>query len=181
MIGEFPNRIRTAACLLPPVWSNDTPRLLDACTQFVEPWLAEVALQRGYRLTVCDIAPEEPGVVKVDLTKQLPWPDRWFRGIICTDTLEHVQHYEMALREFARVTEPGGFLMLHLPWRGTPPNLAVETAPQDPDEDTHHHCWAFGTDLLPKVDAAGFRLVGGVWSNDDMVFHLSYLYLFARK
>jgi SAM-dependent methyltransferase len=46
----------------------------------------------------------------------IPRPDAAFDAILCTEVLEHVPRPEAALREFARLLSPGGWLILTAPF-----------------------------------------------------------------
>ncbi len=48
---------------------------------------------------------------------QLPFPDRLFDLVTCTDVIEHLSHPEAALREIRRVLRPQGRLVLTTPRR----------------------------------------------------------------
>ena len=45
----------------------------------------------------------------------LPFPDACFDGVICSEVLEHVADYPVALHEIARVLKPGGRLCVSVP------------------------------------------------------------------
>ena len=161
---EFPNRVHLAAYLLPRIVRNEIPLVLDACTRFVDPVLARVAQERGYRLIVCDAAPQEAQVVKVALPGPLPWGDREFRGVISTDTLEHLDDPQAALREFHRLVEPGGFLILGLPIKMDGPKqlktASARLSTDDADALTWGHKWDMGTDIEADIESAGWAVLG---------------------
>jgi SAM-dependent methyltransferase len=50
----------------------------------------------------------------------IPLPDERFDFILCTEVLEHIAEHEHALDEIARVTAPGGWLLVTVP---TPPAI----------------------------------------------------------
>jgi SAM-dependent methyltransferase len=50
---------------------------------------------------------------------RLPFADASFDSVVCSEVLEHLDRYEAALDEIARVTRPGGVLALSVP-RGWP-------------------------------------------------------------
>jgi SAM-dependent methyltransferase len=50
----------------------------------------------------------------------IPLPDERFDLILCTEVLEHITEHEDALNEIARVTSPGGWLLISVP---TPPAI----------------------------------------------------------
>lgn len=45
----------------------------------------------------------------------LPFPDRVFDAVICSEVLEHIPDHHAALREIARVMKPGGRLAVSVP------------------------------------------------------------------
>lgn len=57
------------------------------------------------------------GRVVCATAEALPFIDGWFDVIYCYSTLEHVEEVSSALREMARVLQPGGALYLHTPNR----------------------------------------------------------------
>lgn len=179
---RFPNRVRLAAALLPLVADDCVPKLLDACTKFRDPCLARTAAERGYRLIVCDIEPDEVGVNPVDITGRLPWKDGYFRGVICEDTLEHVPDMLGPLREFRRVIEKDGFLILHLPVAGGAEGWRETSEKLDPTASKHLHQWAPGVaDVERCLDEAGFAVVGKVEGFDDERFRVCVMWLCRRS
>ena len=50
-----------------------------------------------------------------DITS-IPEPDAAFDAIMCVEVLEHLPEPEIAIREFARLTRPGGYLILTAPF-----------------------------------------------------------------
>ncbi len=180
MSNQFPDPVQLAAYMLPHLALDEAPRLLDACTQFVDPWTARVAQERGYRLTVCDLNPETPDVVKVDLGAKLPWPNGWFRGVISSDTLEHLDNTDNALGEFARVTESGGFLILHIPVAGGKTGHFQEKSYRITGKVKNDHKWALGTDILDAALARGYRHVATFFSYDDDRCRAAVMWLLER-
>ena len=77
-------------------------------------------------------ARQRPVVARVHMVQgvgeRLPFPDAFFRQVICTETLEHVPDDRAVLRELVRVLEPGGMLAISVPdeyserllWRFSP-------------------------------------------------------------
>ena len=73
------------------------------------------------------------------------------------DTLEHVQDYRQALREFQRVLEPGGVLLLHVPAYFVDRPASV---PIDPANDPWQHVRYFSTrELVAEIAATGLGLL----------------------
>jgi len=52
-----------------------------------------------------------PGCVVEDI-ERLTFPAGAFHIVLCSDVLEHIRDYELALAEFARVIVPAGYLIL---------------------------------------------------------------------
>lgn len=46
----------------------------------------------------------------------IPEPDQSFDAIMCTEVFEHIPHPADALKEFARLLRPGGYLMITAPF-----------------------------------------------------------------
>lgn len=55
-------------------------------------------------------------IAQVDLEREpLPYPDRAFDLVTCSEVVEHLENYRALLREAYRVTKPGGLLVLTTP------------------------------------------------------------------
>lgn len=98
-----------------------------------------------------------PGVDRIEDLAQLSLPDAVARTIICVDTLEHVFEIRRAIDQMCRVLEPGGVLVIAVPfdfyihhhpddyWRLTPscldrllrPLPAVIVGSQGPETEPH--------------------------------------------
>jgi ubiquinone/menaquinone biosynthesis C-methylase UbiE len=101
--------------------------------------------------------------------------------VICANTMEHIDHCTGALAEFHRITEPGGFLMLHVPVGiGRPEQMRAKSYRIESDTNEHHHTWEHGTEVADWAQAAGYRMIGGAWSADDSAWRLSCLWLMER-
>ena len=92
----------------------------------------------------------------------LPYADRTFDIVVHSDTLEHVKHPDIGLRECRRVTRPGGACIFTVPVivgrltrsrRGLPPSFHGHPACTDPDCLVHTE---FGADVWTYVLEAGF-------------------------
>lgn len=182
---EFPNRVELCAALIPRLMDYGSPplvpRVLDACNKFVDPRMARACMEKGYRLMACDIEPEGFGSNRMDLNERLPLKDGWFRGIVSSDTLEHLKDMGAALREFYRVTEPGGWLILHLPVDLVGGMVRASTVHAEAG-DKDHHIWSPGArsiddDLL----SAGYRVVGRIEGYDRDIFHVSVAWLCVKE
>jgi SAM-dependent methyltransferase len=73
-----------------------------------------------YEPMVKEIVPVDaaplPGVLVVDLSAPLPFPDGSFDTILCTSVLEHVDNAEQAMTEIARLLRPGGHALITVPF-----------------------------------------------------------------
>lgn len=89
-----------------------------------------------------------PGVDKVvnalDLVPE--FGDDAFDVVICCDTLEHIDHFWLALAEMKSIIRPGGYLLITVPDFG----VEVHRHPQD--------YWRFGEDSMHLL-MSGFTLV----------------------
>ena len=56
--------------------------------------------------------PVDGHVTAGSVTDPLPYPDRYFDVVICSEVVEHLEHPEHLLVEARRVIRPGGFLIL---------------------------------------------------------------------
>lgn len=79
-----------------------------------EPWLSKRMAERygsDYIRADYTLPPHD---VKADI-QSLPFRDASFRGLICIGVLEHIPDDFRAMRELARVLEPGGTAVIHVP------------------------------------------------------------------
>jgi SAM-dependent methyltransferase len=67
------------------------------------------------RVVAVDAAPA-PGLDALSLAVPLPFRDDSFDSILCTSVLEHVDNFERAIAEIARVLRPGGRLIVTSPF-----------------------------------------------------------------
>ncbi len=81
------------------------------------------AAENGTRVTAVDfsgtflaMAPRHPGIALVqgDVVG-LPFRDRHFDAVVCSETLEHVPDDAAAVSEIARILRPGGWLFVTVP------------------------------------------------------------------
>lgn len=112
------------------------------------------------------------GVRHEDLTA-LTFPDRSFDCVGCFEVLEHIPDHRPALRELFRCLAPGGTLLLTVPFAldraghveraklradGSVEHLLPPEYHGDPLDGAGVLCFRhFGWDLLPELEAAGFR------------------------
>ncbi len=76
----------------------------------------------GYRMSGCDFraddfAASDSGIEfqQADLNESLPYEDNTFDYVVSTEVLEHLQNPFRAIREFARITKPGGTVVVTTP------------------------------------------------------------------
>jgi SAM-dependent methyltransferase len=58
---------------------------------------------------------QNPDVTPFD-GETIPFEANAFDGVICTEVLEHVAHYQRLVDEMLRVTKPGGRVISTIPW-----------------------------------------------------------------
>lgn len=79
-------------------------------------WAIDIAVESVSRLK--RRLPKADGarlhIVKASLG-QLPFEKASFDVVLCSEVLEHIEDDESALREIARVTKPGGFVVITVP------------------------------------------------------------------
>jgi SAM-dependent methyltransferase len=71
--------------------------------------------QRGYRVTSVDVEPQFEACLKVDANERLPFADKSFDLVWCSEVIEHLRDPAFALSELRRVAKPGGLLVLTTP------------------------------------------------------------------
>lgn len=105
-------------------------------------------LQRdGAQITFSDLRPTRPGMLQVDLEREIPVPDASQDFLILSNVLEHVYDYRRCLSECVRVLKPFGKLY------GAVPYLYHV----HPDPDDH---WRFSASALRRIlGEAGFSQV----------------------
>ncbi|MHC4985804.1 MAG: class I SAM-dependent methyltransferase, partial [Planctomycetota bacterium] len=68
----------------------------------------------------------------------VPYPDEYFDGVVCTEVLEHLDDPVAAVRSFHRILTPGGRLVISVP-RGMGPDYCDEHV-QDFTAETIREC-----------------------------------------
>jgi len=71
--------------------------------------------QRGYQVTSIDVEPQFEGCLQVDANERLPFADKSFDLVWCSEVIEHLRDPAFALSELRRVAKPGGLLVLTTP------------------------------------------------------------------
>jgi len=82
--------------------------------------LAARLIDAGFDVSCCDLYPEifrldGVDIHAVNLDADLPFSDSSFDYITCLEGLEHIENPQQAMREFARLLEPGGHLIVRVP------------------------------------------------------------------
>jgi SAM-dependent methyltransferase len=108
------------------------------------------------------LAAGEVGAVAADALR-LPFPDRTFGTVLLADVLEHCPDDAAVLREIARVTRPGGCLLLSVPsieW-GFPDFqsvLGIATVHDRPGPEQHHRPGYTAAELRRLSALTGFEV-----------------------
>lgn len=85
--------------------------------------LSQLLLENGYDVTCCDICPDVLNIPDVkcdfgDLNDRLSYPDERFDVVVCLNGLQRVWARGRAVSELARVTKPGGHVIISMPNHG---------------------------------------------------------------
>lgn len=93
-------------------------RLLDAPAGTGQ--LALYLFKLGFQVHGCDLYPEnfQPSEItcqKVDLNKNLPYQDNSFDYVICLESMQYLENHHHLLREFSRILNKGGTLIISFP------------------------------------------------------------------
>lgn len=129
--------------------------LLDACTTDPDPAVRARVSKLGYEYVPIDI--EHRRNVRQEDVTALSFEDRSVARVISLDTLEHVQDYQRALREFHRVLVPGGVCIVHVPAYYFDRR---DSAPISPGVDPWDHVRYFSAhELAREMRDAGFTLL----------------------
>ena len=99
-----------------------------------------------------DILSPDPGVTAMDM-HALRFPDRSFDVIFACHSLEHAYDVDTVLREWARVTTPGGVWVIEVPIRFPP--TAVDRHDFGSVATLIARCGAYAPQALLAVESAG--------------------------
>lgn len=118
-----------------------------------------IAAQGPTRYVRCDLNPQSPDEMKVDI-ESMAFEDGSFDLLIANHVLEHVADDRQALFEISRVLAPGGYAILQTPYSSvlhrtwTDPGIVEESARLQAfgQED---HVRLFGQDIFERFSANG--------------------------
>ncbi len=93
----------------------------------------------------------------------MPFEGGTISAIMCNHVLEHVDDYKKALREIARVLQPGGLFLFTVPMKSDLEKTIEDPTVTDPKERIKRfgrfdHLRLFGLDLLAVLRASGFSV-----------------------
>ena len=128
--------------------------LLDCAVPFLDNSTKEMAENHGYEYMPTDLEPRQPEIKKENIFN-LSFEDKYFDGVICSHTLEHVVDYHTAIKELIRVVKDNGFIYLRIPAFNQEYNVRIY-----PDiNDKQGHVWIpsvknfhHDIDVLLKID-----------------------------
>lgn len=141
----------------------------------------------------------DPSGIRNESVTRLTFPDAAFDHILSFDVLEHVPDVDKALRECRRCLEPGGYLVLSVPFVADSPSTIVRARVLENGSIDHllppeYHgdplttdgclCfYHFGWDLLDRLRIAGFREASVIhyWSRELAYLGADQLLILARR
>lgn len=97
-----------------------------------------------------DIRPEVQTDVVGDL-RDMPFREGLFGLVVCSHVLEHIVEADLAIQECYRVTRPGGYLLVEVPYFDREETKAIP-----PDEIGH--VWEPGRDWTDRYKEAGYEI-----------------------
>lgn len=101
--------------------------------------------------------------VKMDVQK-IPFPENYFDVIFCNHIMEHVDDYEIALKELYRVLKPGGWGIIQSPINSLRQTIYEDKTIITPFEREKHfgqkdHLREFGLDYALQLKKGGFDVI----------------------
>lgn len=78
--------------------------------------------------------------------------------IVCSEVIEHIQHYESVLREAARLLKPGGMFIITVPYKERLKTIMCPYCQKQFHPDGHLHRFD-GTNLAAQLEKAGLQVV----------------------
>ncbi len=99
---------------------REAGKVLDAASG--DGYVAQQMRGMGFAVTCADIHFDAnfpiPDPVVADFNEKLPFGDEQFDGVVSVETIEHIENPWLFTRELARVTRPGGFVVISTPNTG---------------------------------------------------------------
>lgn len=133
-----------------------------------EPWLIKPLTERyglGYLCVDYELPPYD---LKVDI-QNLPFRDGLFRSTMCFSVLEHIPDDHKAMRELARVLEPGGVAIIHVPLQYKQHASMRETlgkVGRRREYGQENHFRYYGLDIQDDLKRNGFASVEAIKPSD---------------
>lgn len=120
----------------------------------------EDLLEAKKRLTYQDGLGEGFGSYEILLADilALPFPDRFFDLVICSEVLEHIRNQNTAAREIARVLKPGGNLVVSVP-RFFPERICWALSEEYGNTENGHVRIYRKKELIKLLESAGVKTV----------------------
>lgn len=104
---------------------------------------------------------------------QLPFAEHTFDAVICSEVLEHVEHYEQLLGEIHRVLKPGGQLAISVP-RAWPEKICWRLSRAYHEVEGGHIRIFNAARLRANIEHLAFRFTGRHWAH---ALHTPYWWL----
>lgn len=119
----------------------------------------------------CDLFPQDPGVVRVDML-HIQFDTDSFDVVIANHVLEHVDDEQQALAEVHRVLKRGGLAILQTPYSAKLQRTWQDAGVDDAESRLQaygqsDHVRLFGRDIFDRIAAAGFE--SNVRQHDDLL------------
>jgi SAM-dependent methyltransferase len=140
--------------------------LFDRSTKRLLHFAPEAALERRLKRTpgldyvTADL--NDPGVMDRQDITCMSYEEDAFDGIVCSHVLEHVPDDRAAMRELARVLQPGGWAALMVPYYDTGPTdedaAVVDPADRERRFGQHDHVRYYGRDIVDRLEEAGLQV-----------------------
>lgn len=124
-------------------------------------WYARYLAGNGYTVTAIDVNPlfNDPRIkiVRQSLEESLPFADASFDTVMAWDVVEHIEDEAQALDELARVTKPGGRILVSVP-HADDSRLASSYLTYCHFKDKTHRREYLPRDLVQRFSRLGFRV-----------------------
>lgn len=77
--------------------------------------LSDRLREKGFQVVSADINGARENFVFADMNRTLPFADEQFDAVVSVEGIEHVLNYQVFINELARVTKPGGIVIITTP------------------------------------------------------------------